>query len=214
MKPRNREVNIFNMSLLDILTGALGAFCFMMLALFPYYTKAQKQGAAASAGNAEQLQQQLEDANKRIEQLEKTFPITVEVTWSEPVDVDLYLWRPATKPQPEPTLDKKLGAWIRGDATTECTRGPCTETWSMRDFARGLDTKIYYILFNMYGNPSSANVSGLYLSPDGTFRLPPVTLTPQKRIVFVGALERTQDDHLVFKSAVPMNDSPPRRTSP
>jgi hypothetical protein len=32
MKRRNREVNIFNMSLLDILCGTLGAFCFLMLA--------------------------------------------------------------------------------------------------------------------------------------------------------------------------------------
>ena len=46
MKPRNREVSIFNMSVLDLLTGALGAFCFLTLALFPYYFKAQ--GAAAS----------------------------------------------------------------------------------------------------------------------------------------------------------------------
>jgi hypothetical protein len=37
MKSRNREINIFNMSLLDILCGALGAFCFLMLALLPYY---------------------------------------------------------------------------------------------------------------------------------------------------------------------------------
>lgn len=37
MKARNREINIFNMSLLDILCGALGAFCFMMLSLLPYY---------------------------------------------------------------------------------------------------------------------------------------------------------------------------------
>jgi hypothetical protein len=39
MKPRNREVNIFNMSVLDLLTGALGAFCFLTLALFPSYYK-------------------------------------------------------------------------------------------------------------------------------------------------------------------------------
>ena len=38
MKPRNREINIFNMSLLDILCGALGTFCFMMIVLFPYYS--------------------------------------------------------------------------------------------------------------------------------------------------------------------------------
>src|SRR5437660_6217198 len=38
MKSRNREINIFNMSLLDILCGALGAFCFMMIVLLPYYS--------------------------------------------------------------------------------------------------------------------------------------------------------------------------------
>ncbi|WP_321475152.1 hypothetical protein [uncultured Paludibaculum sp.] len=37
MRARNREVNIFNMSLLDILCGALGAFCFLMLVLLPYW---------------------------------------------------------------------------------------------------------------------------------------------------------------------------------
>src|SRR5437762_11198923 len=42
MKARNREINIFNMSLLDILCGALGAFCFMMLVLFPYYKPKQQ----------------------------------------------------------------------------------------------------------------------------------------------------------------------------
>ena len=49
MKPRNREVNIFNMSVLDLLTGALGAFCFLTLALFPYYFKAQSVSAADRA---------------------------------------------------------------------------------------------------------------------------------------------------------------------
>ncbi|MDQ6913113.1 MAG: hypothetical protein M3128_09600 [Verrucomicrobiota bacterium] len=37
MRARPREINIFNMSLLDILCGALGAFCFMMLVALPYY---------------------------------------------------------------------------------------------------------------------------------------------------------------------------------
>ena len=41
MRARNREVNIFNMSLLDILTGMLGAFLFLMLGLVPYYTRAK-----------------------------------------------------------------------------------------------------------------------------------------------------------------------------
>jgi len=51
LKPRNREVNIFNMSVLDLLTGALGAFCFLTLALFPSYFKAT---AASAAGKADE----------------------------------------------------------------------------------------------------------------------------------------------------------------
>ena len=53
MKPRNREVNIFNMSVLDLLTGALGAFCFLTLALFPSYYK-MEQNPATSASSAAQ----------------------------------------------------------------------------------------------------------------------------------------------------------------
>jgi hypothetical protein len=52
MKPRNREVNIFNMSVLDLLTGALGAFCFLTLALFPSYYKTHKTSPAASSNTA------------------------------------------------------------------------------------------------------------------------------------------------------------------
>ena len=49
MKARNREVNIFNMSVLDLLTGALGAFCFLTLALFPSYFKVMGASAASKA---------------------------------------------------------------------------------------------------------------------------------------------------------------------
>ena len=61
MKSRNREVKIFNMSLLDILCGALGAFCFLMLALFPYYN--------SGSGDAEsqRLQRELVEVRQAIE---------------------------------------------------------------------------------------------------------------------------------------------------
>src|SRR3954452_10708390 len=71
MKARSREINIFNMSLLDILCGALGAFCFMMLVLFPFYS--QDKGA----GKRPDVQQGIdpktfEEAKNRIKQLEDT----------------------------------------------------------------------------------------------------------------------------------------------
>jgi hypothetical protein len=69
MRSRSREINIFNMSLLDILSGALGAFCFLMLALFPYYKPAHLSAEDQKTyQDAEQMQrkiQQLENALRR-----------------------------------------------------------------------------------------------------------------------------------------------------
>lgn len=39
MKPRNREINIFNLSMLDVISGAMGAFLIIMVILLPYYNK-------------------------------------------------------------------------------------------------------------------------------------------------------------------------------
>jgi hypothetical protein len=63
MRARRREINIFNMSLLDILCGALGAFCFMMLVALPYY----KPGAGSSA----QLRENQQKTDELMRELEK-----------------------------------------------------------------------------------------------------------------------------------------------
>lgn len=39
MKRRNREINIFNLSMLDVISGAMGAFLIIMVILLPYYKK-------------------------------------------------------------------------------------------------------------------------------------------------------------------------------
>jgi hypothetical protein len=65
MKAKNREINIVNMSLLDILTGALGAFLFLMLGMMPAYIK---QHAAASEG---QSVLDTQEAQKQIAELEQ-----------------------------------------------------------------------------------------------------------------------------------------------
>jgi hypothetical protein len=71
MKARNREINIFNMSLLDILCGALGAFCFMMLVLFPFYT--QDKGKPSRPDIPEGIDPKtFEEAKARIRELEDT----------------------------------------------------------------------------------------------------------------------------------------------
>ncbi|MEP7364047.1 MAG: hypothetical protein ABI972_12390 [Acidobacteriota bacterium] len=65
MRAGNREINIINMSLLDILCGAMGAFCFMMLALFPYWSPSGV-GAKDAAAQAQQMQQELEQLKEQL----------------------------------------------------------------------------------------------------------------------------------------------------
>src|SRR5437660_235021 len=62
MRARSREINIFNMSLLDILCGALGAFCFMMLVLLPYYKP---------PATDEDLRKERADTDELVKQMEK-----------------------------------------------------------------------------------------------------------------------------------------------
>lgn len=106
MRPRNREVNIFNMSLLDILCGALGAFCFLMLALFPDHAKAKQLQARveelekSGVGMTESdLREKLDEAEQRSEQAEKDLDqakadqslLYVQLFWRTGQDVDLWV---------------------------------------------------------------------------------------------------------------------------
>ncbi len=63
MKVRPREINIFNMSLIDILCGALGAFCFMMIVSLPYYKP-------PGSGGLREQQQATNDLFKDIDRLQ------------------------------------------------------------------------------------------------------------------------------------------------
>jgi hypothetical protein len=67
MRARRREINIFNMSLLDILCGALGAFCFMMLVALPYYKPSRSD--AQLRENQEKTQELMRDIEKLKERL-------------------------------------------------------------------------------------------------------------------------------------------------
>jgi hypothetical protein len=120
MRGRSREVNIFNMSLLDILCGALRAFCFLMLTLFPDHIRAKQleQQMAEMKDSAddperveeaERKQQEAEDrareAEKRAEEAEKKAErakdrqslVYLSVTWRDDVDVDIWALMPDGK---------------------------------------------------------------------------------------------------------------------
>jgi hypothetical protein len=243
VRARSQEINIFNMSLLDVLCGALGAFCFMLLTLFPYYSKAhmnepaqtadsaalkaeydralrelqeaqqrirQLEEESAKAGNAAAIQQeldqarqklqgaqkQLEQASKSIEKLDQRFPVAVNIMWLTRDDFDIYLWRPASKPQPMPVLEHKNNAWIRGDVRTDWISGPGFEAWQMRDLIRNQPAKLYFVLFSVNKNKEPSYVTGNVLSPDGALSIPPIQMDQQTRILYVADVVRSDDDKL------------------
>ena len=78
MKSRSREVNIFNMSLLDILCGALGAFCFLMLVLFPSYENKVKAGGNDTAALEEELRRMQAELQRAREAAAKGQPGDVQ----------------------------------------------------------------------------------------------------------------------------------------
>jgi hypothetical protein len=83
MRARNREVNIFNMSLLDILTGMLGAFLFLMLGLVPYYTKVKD------------LQQNPQDSSANSDKPYRlTNVLTVIARWNPKARANIFLYDP------------------------------------------------------------------------------------------------------------------------
>jgi hypothetical protein len=139
MKSRSREVNIFNMSLLDILCGALGAFCFLMLSLFPDHAKVknlQQQLAAATQGAGGDAEARAKEAERRADEAEKAQEKAraeqslafFQVAWGGPLDVDLVLQVPngkyiAAKPDGLPA-GQVVGK------VSDVTKGPAKEiTW-------------------------------------------------------------------------------------
>jgi len=66
MRARNREFNILNMSFLDVICGAMGAFLIVMVILMPYYKK-EAQDFLQSIGN---LKQELAESSQRLEETE------------------------------------------------------------------------------------------------------------------------------------------------
>ena len=66
MRARNREFNILNMSFLDVICGAMGAFLIIMVILMPYYKK-EAQDFLQLIGN---LKQELTESSQRLEETE------------------------------------------------------------------------------------------------------------------------------------------------
>lgn len=63
MKPRNREINIFNLSMMDVISGAMGAFLILVVILSRHY-----QSTPVVTETVLQLQRELAEATGHLDQ--------------------------------------------------------------------------------------------------------------------------------------------------
>jgi hypothetical protein len=182
MRRRNREVNIFNMSLLDILCGALGAFCFMMLSLFPDHAKvkdlqarleAAERNSPGDPNSAARAQQQAREAQQRLQQMQQQLDkakaeqslLWFRVEWNGGQDVDLWLEGKGgklctSKPDLVPA-DRNGGECKFFDQT----KGPAREQGWFSDVAtEGTWYRIFARLQNRNGLPGPVPVQGYMIA--------------------------------------------------
>lgn len=68
MRGRSREINIFNLSMMDVITGAMGAFLIVMIVLARYYNS-----DPGNKENVEAIKAELSSAKARIREIEAGF---------------------------------------------------------------------------------------------------------------------------------------------
>jgi hypothetical protein len=199
MRRRNREVNIFNMSLLDILCGALGAFCFMMLSLFPDHAKVKdlqaKLGAAehnSNSGTAQQAQKDLEDARKQLQQARNDQTLVwFRVQWDGGQDIDLYVQGNSGKicssKENLIAADKRGGCHI-----TDRTKGPASEQyWFSNAGGDGVWYRLFARLQNRNGVTMPAAAHGVIVARNSSGEQDVMTLED------LGSVQFTRDSELI-----------------
>lgn len=209
MKRRNREINIFSLSILDMISGAMGAFLIIMVILLPYYKKdiidsqrelqqsraaedaarktaqAAEESARAAHADAEQYRQRAEAA---AQQLAKTF-LLVHIQWTTSLqDVDLHVIDPSGA---EFYYEHKTHPGRPGVLSVDSLSGPGNEVWSISNAAPG-DYRIYANLYDTHGVNEKPTITGSVIHRDGATALPPTQLAASRQkflmaIVTVGA---------------------------
>lgn len=72
MARRNREINIFNIAFLDVITGAMGAFVLLVVLLAPYVKKAQETPQQQQQQHEQDIQKTLDRAEQNMDQAAQT----------------------------------------------------------------------------------------------------------------------------------------------
>ncbi len=198
MKPRNREINIFNIAMLDVISGAMGAFLIIMVILLPYYNKEasdyqrELQQSRAAEETARKATQTAEAAQRAAEetaqQLAKPF-LLVHIQWgSKHQDVDLHVVDPSGA---EFYFEHKTHPGRSGKLSVDSRFGPGSEVWSITNAPPG-KYRIYANLHDTHGVNDIPTVTGSVIHRDGSTALP-ATQLPTKQLKYLMATVTVSD---------------------
>lgn len=205
MKRKNREINIFNMSALDLFASAMGAFLVLAVVALPYYLKIDpdlidqlKQCKGQLQSTQQQLQQcqsqnqQLQAENEQLQRdIAKTF-LSVVILWPNKDDIDLHITDPNgnefyySKHNRSRSHFPNSNAQLSWDVVT----GPGAEVWDSSSPEAGI-YKVEYLLFSK--KSSSVTVKGKLYYRDGFIDLPEKTLSRSKQKVIAIEIELDSD---------------------
>lgn len=198
MQKRNREINVFNLSMLDVIASAMGAFLIIMVILLPYYKNDEvirqlreriqqlEQELEQQQQVIQDQQQKIQEQAERIEQLERenqqlreqlanTFLIVI-IDWkTKDHDVDLHVVDPAGH---EFYYEKTSFPGVPGELSEDERYGPGVEVWEIREAPAG-EYKVYYKFYDPHGNSEPAIVKGRVYFRDGVKNFREITLTRQ-----------------------------------
>ena len=197
MQRRNREINIFSLSALDLFCGAMGAFMVLALIALPYYKKEQPMQAqinelkarVAELTDANQRMQQaldeareaqkrtqqaLEEAQRQAralqEKLSHTF-LAVVVAWETKADIDLHVRTPSGNHYYFKSHNRPGGTprvYPNEDAELSMDmQDGGAEVWQMLNAGPG---KYQIGLHNFEKGAQPTVIKGLVLYRDGTHR--------------------------------------------
>lgn len=191
MKRKNREINIFNMSALDLFASAMGAFLVLAVVSLPYYLKVDpdlidqlKQCKGQLQSTQQQLQQcqaqnqQLQAENEQLQRdLAKTF-LSVVILWPNKDDVDLHVTDPNGNEfyYSKHNRDRRDFPNSNAQLSWDVLKGPGAEVWDSASPESGI-YKVEYLLYSKKDTSSVATIKGKLYYRDGFIDLPEKTLS-------------------------------------
>lgn len=195
MKSKNREINIFNMSALDLFASALGAFLLLAVVALPYFGNTAIMDDEEAAAELQRTREALAQAQAELEacraelESERTARTQAEaqleqcrreaqanfllilMNWGSQDDVDLHVTDPSGN---EYYYESRAFSGSPARFEEDNTVGPGNEVWLHPDVSPG----VYTIEYVLYGSRSgrAVPVRGAALHNDGRLSFDEVTL--------------------------------------